>query len=172
MQKLYYHKCDDCLTAFSTDVALVDFCDCNGTVTLMGEVRGDKFVKIEDKPACDGRCTHASGPMCDCLCGGVNHGTGKMVKTVVVQGKVKAVDLSEEDVNRAHVYRRIRDATQVAFDEKFSSVESNIKSGIRVDYPLYCAFVREKRALEKAIGLRQHWPRIKALGDIYSKLKS
>ncbi|CAM6003868.1 unnamed protein product [Sphagnum balticum] len=72
-------------------------------------VQGDKYVKTENRPPCDGRCTHASGPHCDCMCHGANHGTGKMVTTVVVGGKVKAIDFSEEDLLRAYKYRKLRD---------------------------------------------------------------
>ena len=28
---------------------------------------------------CDGRCTNASGPDCDCVCGGENHGSRRLV---------------------------------------------------------------------------------------------
>jgi hypothetical protein len=31
------------------------------------------------KPICDGKCTGATGPNCDCICGGENHGTGRVV---------------------------------------------------------------------------------------------
>lgn len=29
------------------------------------------------KHACGARCTHATGPSCDCLCRGANHGSGR-----------------------------------------------------------------------------------------------
>lgn len=32
---------------------------------------------VNDTP-CDGRCTSATGPNCDCSCGGRNHGLGKV----------------------------------------------------------------------------------------------
>ena len=106
---LYYHKCHDCLTAFSSTEKKIDECDCGGAVFYMGQVHGDRFVKIEDRPACDGRCTHACGPSCDCACGGANHGTGKVVQTIVAEGKVKAQGLTEEDIERAQLYRKLRD---------------------------------------------------------------
>jgi hypothetical protein len=106
---LYYHKCHDCLTAFSSTEKKIDECDCGGSVFFMGQVHGDRYVKVEDRPVCDGRCTHACGPSCDCACGGANHGSGKVVQTIVAEGKVKAQGLSEEDVERAQVYRKLRD---------------------------------------------------------------
>ena len=63
---LYYHKCNDCLTPFSSTERHIDFCDCNGSVEFMGVVQGDKYVKTENRSPCDGRCTHAHGPSCDC----------------------------------------------------------------------------------------------------------
>jgi hypothetical protein len=47
--------------------------------------------------------------MCDCVCGGVNHGTGRLVATIVKEGKIKAIDFSEEDMLRAYKYRELRD---------------------------------------------------------------
>ena len=45
----------------------------------------------------------------DCKCGGANHGTGKVVQTVVAEGRIKAVGLTEEDIERANVFRKLRD---------------------------------------------------------------
>ncbi len=109
---LHYHRCSDCLTAFSTVERHVDFCDCNGSVEYMGEVHGDKYQKTGTKSACDDRCTKASGPNCDCMCNGINHGTGKLVSVIVSEGKVKAVGLTPEDIERAEKYRMLRDYAQ------------------------------------------------------------
>jgi len=95
---LHYHKCDDCLTAFTSTERKVDFCDCNGTVTCMGQVHGHVYQRTEDKPACDGRCTHASGPECDCPCSGATHGSAQVVHTVVAPGNIKAIGLTEADL--------------------------------------------------------------------------
>jgi hypothetical protein len=168
---LYYHKCDDCLTAFTTEEKKVDFCDCNGTVTFMGVVQGDKFIKTEDKPPCDGRCTHASGPHCDCLCGGANHGTGKLVAVVVKEGKVYATSLQEEDIERAHMYRGAREKAIGVYHAKWGAVDDKIKSGIYVDRPEYVGYINAVRELEKAIAMRQHMPRIMALATFISKHK-
>ncbi len=116
---LHYHKCNDCLTAFSSTERKIDFCDCNGLVTYMGQVHGTDYVKTEMKAACDGRCTHASGPVCDCQCGGLHHGTGKLVSTIVDQGKVKAVGLTEQDVERAHMFRKLRDYADKLYTNKY-----------------------------------------------------
>jgi len=169
---LYYHKCDDCLTAFTTEERVVDFCDCNGNVTFMGMVQGDKYVKTENRPPCDGRCTHASGPHCDCMCGGVNHGSGKLVPVVIKEGKVYATNLTEEDVERAHIYRAIKDKANEAFDKRWSETRNKLQQRVWVDRPEWVAYTNASRELEKAIGMRQHWPRIKALANFVTKNKT
>lgn len=160
---LFYHKCNDCLTAFSTVEKVVDFCDCNGSVTFMGEVQGDKYVKTENRSPCDGRCTHASGPHCDCMCGGVNHGTGKLVPVVIKEGKVCATNLSEEDVERAHVYRRFKAAAEEMFNKKYTSTLTKIAQQIWVDRAEYLACVRAQAQLEKICAMKVHNTRIQAL---------
>jgi hypothetical protein len=62
---LYYHKCLHCLTPFSSTEKKVDICDCEGPVILMGRVHGEKWEKVENRAPCDGRCTQASGPVCN-----------------------------------------------------------------------------------------------------------
>jgi hypothetical protein len=94
---LYYHKCLDCLTPFASAERKIDTYDCDGPVIFMGIIKGEKWEKTGTRPACDGRCTHAHGPSCDCACGGANHGTGRVVNVVVLEGKVK-VDKPEDDV--------------------------------------------------------------------------
>lgn len=145
---LYYHKCNDCLTAFSSTEKKVDECDCGGAVLYMGQVHGNKYVKVEDRPACDGRCTHACGPSCDCACGGANHGTGKVVQTVVAEGKVKAVGLTEEDIERAQLYRKLRDYAY----------------GLTVSW-------REKRVLDKIVDMKVYVTRNNKLVDFIKRNK-
>lgn len=144
-QLLHYHKCDDCLTAFSTVEPKVDYCDCNGTVTYMGVVHGDKYQKMGTKSACDKRCTDACGPMCDCVCGGVNHGTGKLVQCVIAEGKIKITGLNPEDVERADRFRALRDFAQQVYEKNKT-------------YPA-------KRELIHALSLRVYDKRTKAIMD-------
>lgn len=56
-------------------------CDCGSDrLGWMGRVEADKVVRVEDRCACDDRCTHARGPQCSCQCGGANHGTHLVVR--------------------------------------------------------------------------------------------
>lgn len=123
---LYYHKCLDCLTPFASTEKKIDECDCCGPVICMGIVHGDLVVKQENRPACDGRCTHAHGPSCDCACGGVNHGTGRTVSTTVVQGKVKVVNPDQDimdDMLRGYKYRELRDYANALYTKLFGHLD-------------------------------------------------
>ncbi|MFA7329804.1 MAG: hypothetical protein WC326_01905 [Candidatus Delongbacteria bacterium] len=81
----HYHKCLGCLLPFVTDAyRLPDGATCSICGSLrfhhMGEVfkvsgqlvAGDAITDCK----CDSKCTCATGPECDCRCGGENHGAG------------------------------------------------------------------------------------------------
>lgn len=55
----------------------------------MGKVTTTGLQGSAMAPPCDGRCTNAPGPSCDCQCGGENHGSGKLVPKAVNRGAVK-----------------------------------------------------------------------------------
>lgn len=68
-------------------------CDCGGDrLEWMGRVESDKLVRAEDRCPCDSRCTGARGPKCNCVCGGKNHGTGRVVRVTQVEGVPQIVD--------------------------------------------------------------------------------
>ena len=120
---LFYHKCGECLTAFACVEPKVDECDCGSTdITFMGRVQGDQYVNTVNRCPCDGRCTHAMGPTCDCSCGGVNHGTGRVVPTTVVGGKIKVTNPSADiydDMVRGYKYRELRDKAEEIYAAVF-----------------------------------------------------
>ncbi|NDC37707.1 MAG: hypothetical protein EBZ48_06600 [Proteobacteria bacterium] len=162
---LYYHKCNDCLTPFSSTERKVDVCDCNGSVSFMGVVQGDKYVKTEDRAPCDGRCTHASGPMCDCACNGANHGTGRLVSVVVKEGKVQAVGLSEQDIERAHKFRAFRDYAEKQYTDIYGKHIALLKSGQYVRGEIYTAAIKARDALDKIVALKVYEKRHKQLAE-------
>jgi hypothetical protein len=49
-------------------------------INLMGEVKKHRVFNRTFEVPCDGRCTNAQGPSCDCPCGGENHGSQKVVE--------------------------------------------------------------------------------------------
>jgi hypothetical protein len=158
---LYYHKCNDCLTPFASTEQKIDLCDCEGEVTYMGIVQGDKYEKVENRPACDGRCTHAHGPCCDCQCGGVNHGTGRVVQTVVSEGKVKVIDPSADiydEMVKGYKFRELRDKAEELFTKIFAGIQ-------QWDYEYRVA----RSELNKALEYRVYDRRQKAILDFVFK---
>lgn len=97
-----YLRCPECLGVWSVDLELPEgptfsrrqafrealqpaleggcpWCEAADVVPEdMGEVRtdSDRLEITEVVPKCDGRCTHAVGPLCVCRCGCANHGLG------------------------------------------------------------------------------------------------
>lgn len=47
---------------------------------FMGQVRGSRLIATELRTPCDGRCTGATGPNCDCQCNGENHGIRMLIE--------------------------------------------------------------------------------------------
>jgi|ERR1051325_3043711 hypothetical protein len=64
---------------------------CKGLIEhhkIMGKVHRNRLVNIELQTPCDGRCTGAQGPSCDCQCGGANHGSNKLVEVIRDAGAI------------------------------------------------------------------------------------
>lgn len=45
-------------------------------VEILPITRSIQFKSNPSLHKCDGRCVHAKGHICECACGGANHGTG------------------------------------------------------------------------------------------------
>jgi len=91
MTTRHYYRCIDCLTIAAADgppVYRADCSLCGGKVENMGQVCGLRLTEVVMGCPCDGRCTGARGPQCDCKCGGVNHGSGLLVPIVRDLGPV------------------------------------------------------------------------------------
>lgn len=124
-------------------------CDGMRTVETMGEVRGVHVGHNETRCACDGRCTHAKGPDCECSCGGANHGTGATVTLFVVDGKApRAMMPSTAAATATAVEWR---AIVRAAEDALTTVPQ-WASGIRY---------RLKGQLREAAAMRQHKARVK-----------
>ena len=95
----FFYRCGDCLGAFAVDGKPVRGaqCDCGGSLSYMGRVKMDRLVVDRVGVPCDARCTGASGPLCDCQCGGVNHGSQRIVILEVDVGGVPRIVSGGED---------------------------------------------------------------------------
>lgn len=94
----HFYRCRDCCEVFTTDAPLAGntVCACDSKrLESLGQPRGDVTVRIENRCPCDARCTYATGPNCDCVCLGANHGTGRVVQVAVITGAVPKLQLSD-----------------------------------------------------------------------------
>lgn len=92
----WFYRCLDCLSVVATEQSpMIDrrtgrgseVCGlCGGGMESMGRVERDRLVTDSERCACDDRCTYATGPKCNCKCGGENHGTKRTVAVRVDHG--------------------------------------------------------------------------------------
>jgi hypothetical protein len=125
-------------------------CECDGAMTLVGRVRQDRLERIERRCACDARCTNAAGHLCNCLCGGKNHGTAKVICTRVDAGGIPRV--RGADINAAREFR----AAVKAARERISK----FKWGPRIRHA--------ETALRRATEYHTHRRRMAALARVAS----
>ena len=87
----HFWKCPSCLTVAATETtttARLSCGHCNVTMSYMGRVQRSRLVRDDAFCPCDARCTFATGPNCDCQCGGLNHGSQMLVTVAVDAGPV------------------------------------------------------------------------------------
>ena len=72
---------------------------------IMGKVEKSDVVREGKKAPCDKRCTNASGPLCNCLCGEVNHGTYRLVTYNRVVGKLEILNKELFNENAQYLAR-------------------------------------------------------------------
>src|SRR5688572_14840449 len=94
----WFVRCRLCLSiaaidAISLPKGEIQCSACTGPIEIMGRVKDTRLVMDAKVCACDGRCTHAKGPNCDCSCGGKNHGTGALVSITVDMGAVPRINI-------------------------------------------------------------------------------
>ncbi|HWN84099.1 MAG TPA: hypothetical protein VNN99_03075 [Vicinamibacterales bacterium] len=80
----YFYRCTGCLEVSTLSAPLGISAGrtearcgiCAQTMEYMGRTERDLLVTDHTRCACDERCTSARGPICNCHCGGENHGKG------------------------------------------------------------------------------------------------
>jgi hypothetical protein len=122
----HFYRCGDCLHVFALDgpqrlcnvVSPASLrCDCGSQrVAYMGRVGPDGAVGYtEERCACDSRCTSARGPICNCSCGGANHGTGATVR-VRIDNTAATIEPQADLPERLAALTAFRDACATARD--------------------------------------------------------
>lgn len=165
----YYIRCRACLAVGAVEAESEPrqgACPCGGRVESMGKVHRDRLVREGQESPCDGRCTGAKGPSCDCHCGGVNHGSGRLVAIRYDLGPVPRFELSPDDA-RAMEYQ-----VALAFAEariarlNADDVVARKLRGAHLspdEFRRYRAVGEAHLRLRKVERMRTHHGRIKAL---------
>jgi hypothetical protein len=169
-----YYRCKDCLTAMVIDHAgslgpTLPRCACGGVITYMGAVRRHRVVRLEDRPACDARCTSAIGPSCDCQCGAENHGTGRTVVVIAADlgpATLTAVD-SDTQLRRATEYRAAMTDLDAAIRGcRLAWAFDARKVGAYVHGGAYLEVTHVHERRSRARGLRTHTGRLAAIAAL------
>jgi hypothetical protein len=118
--------------------------------------------------ACDERCTNASGPNCDCSCGGKNHGTRKTVQVEIYMGKVKILSqVDAKSLARAAEFRQAKKEAEERFNLVHGQNAESIRQGVWIDRSIYFKTLSARKELNKAIGLKVHKTRIDRLKSLF-----
>lgn len=184
----HFYRCIDCLSVVATETELQPVQNpplyirsygscgaCCGRIEYLGQVHANtSLVKTEYRSACDSRCTAAFGPNCDCLCGGKNHGSNRVVEVIVEAGKLPRVLVPSDAKSKGETYRALLDRIRVAFNDRFGDVIERKRRGEYLDIPAWCRFQDGIRLNSRVIGareLRTHAARNRKLNAILAEIQ-
>lgn len=181
----HYFKCWDCLEPFAINSVDHKFsattknsgvrCPfCGGNTYYMGMVQGVRLVTKETRCACDDRCTNAVGHVCDCQCGGENHGTHRVVEVTVDRGGIpQPMHLfREECVDRAVDFLMGINKATAHFESKHAPVLAEVRANRWVkDYKAWRSMFDEQKALNNILGAKTHKNRMKKIHEFLGEGK-
>lgn len=173
----HYYRCRDCLTTAVTEGQLPSGAECGacgGRLQYLGPVTDEalRWLKVHELSPCDHRCTHATGPKCECQCGGQNHGTGLVVRVVSDGGAVRVQPLDPERARQtAEEYRAARRAVWDAARQRWGE---HFEAWARGAYVRSRAAWEELRTVEREMariaGLATHATRMRRLEELRRRL--
>jgi hypothetical protein len=179
----HFYRCTDCLSVVATVEPIRTYTDargftryglcsaCDGRIEYMGHVTRDRLVRTSEACACDGRCTNATGPSCDCQCGGENHGSGRTVTVEYDAGGVPRVNVPPDAVEKAQVYRALVDRFTALWGAQYRAVTER-KRYERLNgtaYSLYLEGLHAWQAFSVARNLRSHAGRNKRIAALLNR---
>lgn len=182
----HFYRCCDCLSVVVSEVkteyrapgAWYPSCGkcgaCGGAMEYMGETVRDRLVKHGMECPCDGRCTGARGPSCDCRCGGENHGTNLLVPVTYDQGGVPTLHTPADAARKGEAYRVLRGAFETAHHARYGRVIRAKQNGEyldRGDFALYLEARDRRGALREITDLRTASLRNKRLVKLTEAMK-
>lgn len=197
---LLYIRCKDCLSTYTVNRHEVEqvipcpfFCSCGGDIKVLGRVvdeaaerekkaaeaaKEGKFVQVKERAICDGKCTHATGPLCSCTCCSKYHGTGLVVQVVIKEGKIVIKNVDEKAVAQAKEWRETKAKLDAMLAAKYPTIvayEAWKKSrvGVRPSYSYgeYAGYSKVKKEIEKMNNAHLHKRRMtlaNAVLNLYS----
>jgi len=187
----YFYRCQDCLSVAVTEIELTAvydyksttphiahyaFCDaCEGEVEYMGKAYRKLLLSTEFRCPCDGRCTGAIGPSCDCQCGGENHGTGRLVEVVTHAGALPSLRIPPDAVRIAEEFRAAKKAVSAAWEARFGSLFTRKRRGEFLydrEFRFYCYGARLWAMYTRAAKGKTHKGRMKALAAVLDEIKN
>lgn len=178
MVNRFCYKCSDCLAVFFVEPAeAVGFakatpaveCACGGLAELMGRVSRDNTRILSEgyACACDGRCTGARGPLCDCHCGGVNHGTGAVVPVVTDVTRKVPKALNKANAEVAKEFHEAVAAAEARIESKFGAdLLARFRRGEWIDGGTYWDIRKAFRLVREAREGKVHKNRMAKLASV------
>ena len=173
----YFLRCKDCL---SVTVVVADrepaghVCGaCGGMVESLGAVRQEHLWHPEFRVPCDARCTSATGPNCNCMCKGENHGSNRIVEVQVDTGTVPTVTPKniEQAKQWADEYRTAKGLVDAAIKTKYGRAMARKEAGEHIPDDEFYGMRWAYERFNKAKKLRSHKGRLKALADLVASLE-
>jgi mRNA-degrading endonuclease HigB of HigAB toxin-antitoxin module len=133
----------------------------------MGRVHEDMLVVEKEKAPCDKRCTHASGPSCNCRCGCKNHGTGRLVTVEVTDGKIHITTFDKALAERGEMWRNQKASLEAMMHQVWPS-----KS--RWSYPMEIRslFDRHAEMYERVLRLKVYKTRALRFMSLMTELEN
>jgi len=167
-----FYRCLDCLTVFTTETKETNpLCGiCQGKTEYLGEVNGGKLYKYHYETPCDGRCTHATGPECECSCGGANHGSGKLVKVATVNNIPVLQAENPKALEIATEYRKLVESVRNAIHAQ-PFYEDFRRGNYIKDKAAWWKIESSRRKLSKAASYKTHSRRMKELNKILGEVQ-
>lgn len=174
----HFYRCPACCEVFTLETQPVDrfrvVCACGSTgLDYLGQAgKAGKLVKDVDRCPCDARCTNATGPHCDCVCMGANHGTQRVVRVQVITGNVPVIVLSDPEAAKARVaeFKRESEAAEQRVATKYGEQYATYRAGKWLtDKAAWMGIADALTKIRDARKLKVHKNRIAALRKVCSQ---
>ena len=170
--KLHFYRCRKCLATMTLPktVSGAECGICQGRLEYLGKVTGAKWSATEQRCACDERCTSATGPNCECSCGGKNHGTGQLADVTVVTatGKVRVTPTRDIEKHQqiAAEYEAALQAAEARLTAKFGADLAYYNQRVYLPYNTWRVIDLNIAAIQKAKTTKVAALRLKKLSAI------